>query len=113
MLNDKDKRLRADAASLNADTTDGILGNLSQRLGVLGGRTTRGWQPLDCEKALADYSPPAEVPDRHAVRQAIGVPPVPEDLPAVSSLLQQLADQPLDPWAISLPIADCRLQIAE
>jgi hypothetical protein len=53
------------------------------------------------------------VPDRHAVRQAINVPELPDDLPAVSCLLRQLAEQALDPWTISLPIADSRLPIAE
>jgi hypothetical protein len=102
-LGDPVRRVKADTCSLNADTSDGVLGNLANRFGIRGGQATRGWQPLDSEKALADYSPPAEVPDGHAVRQAITVCPVPEDIPAVSSLLRQLADQPLDPWAISLP----------
>src|SRR5437899_12932608 len=54
ILNDLDKRVRADASSLNADTTDGVLAGLAQRYG-LEGETGRLWQPLDSEKALADY----------------------------------------------------------
>jgi hypothetical protein len=112
-LSEPARRVKADTCSLNADTTERILGNLSNRFGVQGGQATRGWQPLDSEKALADYSPAAEVPDRQAVREAIHVPALPDDLPAVPCLLRQLAEQPLDPWNISLPIADCRLPIAE
>jgi hypothetical protein len=106
-LSEPARRVKADTCSLNADTTDRILGNLSQRFGVQGGQAKRGWQPLDSEKALADYHLPAEVPDRQAVCQAITVPALPDDLPAVPSLLRQLANQSLDPWGVSLsPIAD-------
>ena len=102
ILNDIERRIRADAASLNADTTDGILAQFAQRYGVQEGKATRMWQPLDSEKALADYRPPAEVPDANAVRDALSVPEVPEDVPAVPLLLERLVQQPLDPWAIDL-----------
>src|SRR3954454_15994984 len=52
ILNDQDKRIRADAASLNADTVEGVLGRLSQRFGVQSGQARRMWQPLDSEKEL-------------------------------------------------------------
>jgi hypothetical protein len=64
------------------------------------------WQPLDDEKPLADYVPQAEVPDADAVRAALAVPEVPEELPAVPSLLERLVQQPLDPWGLDLPPAD-------
>jgi hypothetical protein len=102
-LSEVARRIKADASSLNSDTTDGILAALSRRFGMEGGQATRMWQPLDSEKALADYSPAAEVPDRHAVREAIAVPALPEDVPAAPSLLHQLGEQPLDPWALELP----------
>jgi hypothetical protein len=104
-LTDPVRRIKADVASLNADTTDGILKELEERFGMAGGQAKRLWQPLDSEKSLAHYSPPAEVPDRMAVRQAITVPTVPEEMPAVHSLLQQVAEQPLDPWAVEMPNA--------
>jgi hypothetical protein len=107
VLNDPEKRVRADAATLNADTTDGALARLCGRLGVRGGPANspfpgRAWQPLDQEKALADYVPPAEVPTAEEVEKALAVPAVPEGLPGVQTLLEQLVQQPLDPWSPSL-----------
>jgi hypothetical protein len=104
-LNDADRRLKADAGSLNADTADGTLTALAKRYGLEGGQATRMWQALDSEKSLADYTPAAEVPDKSQVREAIRVPDVPDELPAVPALLRQFAEQALDPWAISLPPA--------
>jgi hypothetical protein len=106
VLGDVERRIRADAASLNADTSEGLLAQLAQRFGLEGGQATRQWQPLDSEKALADYVPAAEVPDIDAVRQGITVAPLPEDVPAVPALLERLAQQPLDPWALELPPLD-------
>jgi hypothetical protein len=99
LLGDREKRLKADAASLNSDTADIILGGLATRFGLQGGQTTRMWQPLDSEKALAEYSPAAEVPDAEQLRASITLTPVPEEIPAALLLLAQLAGQPLDPWA--------------
>ena len=106
VLNDRERRGRADVASLNADTTDGTLGRLACCYGLKGGRAGRTWQPLDSEKPLADYVPPAEVPDANALRAALAVPEVPEELPAVPALLERLVQQPLDPWGLDLPPAD-------
>jgi hypothetical protein len=102
ILNDIERRIRADAASLNADTTDGVLAQLAERYGVQEGKAARTWQALDSEKALADYQPPADVPDAEAVRASLVLPQVPEDVPGVTNLLERLAQQPLDPWAIDL-----------
>src|SRR5215471_9346892 len=71
-INDKDKRIRADAASLNLDTTDGALRRLAERY-TQPGAVARA-EPLDVEKALADYTPPIAVPDAEEVRAAIAVP---------------------------------------
>lgn len=101
-FSDLERRIRADAASLNTDTTDGILAQLAQRYGVQQGQAVRTWEALDSEKQLADYRPPAEVPDANAVRAALVVPDAPEDVPMVPLLLEHLAQQPLDPWAIDL-----------
>src|SRR5215468_10162772 len=103
VLGDVERRIKADAASINADTTDGLLAQLSQRFGLEGGKASRQWQALDSEKALADYVPSAEVPEIEGVRGAIQAPALPEDVPAVPSLLERLALQPLDPWALDLP----------
>ena len=105
-LNDVEKRVSYDAGSLNADTNEGYLAQLARRYGLRGGQATRMWQPLDVEKPLADYSPPAEVPEPDAVRAALSVPAVPEDYPAAAALLERLVQQPLDPWALELPTQD-------
>jgi hypothetical protein len=102
VLNDPDRRIRADAASLNADTSEGVLTQLARRYGVEGGPNGRAWQPLDCEKALADYAPAAEVPDAAAVRAGLAVPDVPQELPAVAALLERFVQPTLDPWAPDL-----------
>src|SRR5262249_37415715 len=61
MLKDPEKRVRADAGSLNVDTADGVLRRLEQRFAGEGGETN--WQPRDCEKDLRDYTPSVEMPD--------------------------------------------------
>jgi hypothetical protein len=102
ILNDRERRIRADAASLNADTAEGTLAQFAQRYGMEGGQTSRMWQAQDVEKALSGYQPPAEVPEADAVRAALSVPDIPEDVPAVPLLLERLVQQPLDPWGIEL-----------
>ena len=105
VISDPDKRVRADSASLNPDTADGLLRRWCGRFGVgaTGGEVSVGWQPRDDEKPLADYAPPAEVPDASALRSALTVPEIPPEVPAVASLLDQAAREPIDPWAIVLP----------
>src|SRR5580704_12355640 len=65
VLNDKDRRIRADAASLNLDTTDGLLRDLVDRYG--GEAAAARCKPLDIEKNLADFRLPVEMPDLEAV----------------------------------------------
>lgn len=101
VLHDADRRVRADAASLNPDTTAGVLGRLVQQDGP--GGTGPAWQPLDEEKSLADYVPATEVPDVAEVRAAITVPDVPAEAPIVPQLLQQLVQEPVHPWSLDLP----------
>jgi hypothetical protein len=102
---DTDGWVRADAASLNADTGDGALASLTRRYGTAG-PAGRLWQALDSEKPLADYIPAAEVPDPEAVRAALAAPEIPPELPAVAPLLERLLRQPLDPWGLELPASD-------
>jgi hypothetical protein len=103
VLSDRDRRLRADAASLNADVLEGIISKLCVRYGLgPNGTQARLWQPFDVEKPLADYTPPAEIPDREAVKAGIMVPDVPQELPAVATLLERLAQTALDPWNYQL-----------
>src|SRR5262249_52587942 len=86
-LADTERRVKADAASLNVDTADAYLAELARSYGLEGGQAARTWQPLDSEKPLADYIPPAEVPDPAAVREALVVPPLPEEVPGAGAEL--------------------------
>jgi hypothetical protein len=103
VLRDLEARLRADAASLNVDLTEAVLARLALRFGVGGRDGGLRWTPLDREKALEGYDPPAEVPDPAEVAAAVTPPEVPDELPAVRALLDQLTAAPLDPWALGLP----------
>jgi len=103
MLKEPDKRVRADAASLNSETIDGTLRELARRYSGKAADGGSVWQPLDNEKALADYMPPVEMPDANAIRAALTAPEVPEELPGVALLLERMAQQLLDPWDLDLP----------
>jgi hypothetical protein len=100
-LNDLEKRIRADAASLNADTTAGTLQRLVQQYA---GKTssTGDCVLLDVEKALGDYTPPAEIPDANELRRAIAIPDVPQEFPAIQQILDQFLAEPLDPWKLEM-----------
>jgi hypothetical protein len=102
-LKDNERRIKFDAASINVDSTDGVMAELSGRYGLEGGQAARMWQPLDSEKDLAEYSPAADVPSLAGVKETIRVPEVPEEMPAALVLLEQLTQQALDPWAVELP----------
>ncbi|MCI0459350.1 MAG: hypothetical protein L0Z62_20565 [Gemmataceae bacterium] len=100
VVNDADKRVRADSASLNIDTTDATLRRLAERYTDPEAGAT--CQPLDAEKPLADYTPPTPVPDPDEVRAAIAVPNVPQEAPAVLQILDKFLQEPLDPWKLDL-----------
>src|SRR5205809_7264989 len=70
VINDPDRRVRADLTSLNTDTAAGLLERLAEAYGA-GPRGGPAWEPLDVEKQLEDYALPVEVPDAQEVRQAI------------------------------------------
>jgi hypothetical protein len=101
VVNDPDRRLRAEASSLNLDLGEGVLRSLADRFGVGAPR----WQPRDEEKALIEHSPAIEVPSSAEIRQGVAVPEIPADLPAVAWLLEQIIQEPLDPWALPFPSA--------
>jgi hypothetical protein len=46
------------------------------------------------------------VPAIETVRTAVVVPDLPEDIPAVTHLIRQLAQEVLDPWNLELPSQD-------
>jgi hypothetical protein len=102
ILNDPDRRVRADVASFNLDTLDETLTKIARRFETPGDAAGTG-RPQDVEKPLADYSPSVEVPNVEELRRAVVMPDVPEGFPAVAALLDQLARQPIDPWALTIP----------
>jgi hypothetical protein len=59
--------------------------------------------PLDVEKDLANYTPPAEIPDQDEIRSALTIPDVPQAMLAVPTLLERLVQSVLDPWGFELP----------
>jgi len=102
VINDADRRVRADATSMNPDTSDGTLRQLAERYGVTGPTPAPRWRPWDAEKSLADYTPPIEVPRPEEVRGSLQVPEVPRELPAVAWLVEQFVKEPIDPWNLPL-----------
>lgn len=102
VINDGDRRLRADSISLNPDTAEGTLRQLAERYGVAGPVPTPGWQPWEVEKPRGDYTPPGDVPHADEVRQSAPLPDVPREIPAVAWLVEQFAQEPLDPWNLTL-----------
>jgi hypothetical protein len=101
MLQDVDKRVRADTASINLDTTEGSLKRLVKQFGPQD--AAPACKPLDAEKALADYTPDVTVPDPAPVQAEIALPPAQIEVPMVRRLLEQLVETPIDPWSVSLP----------
>ena len=101
IINDPDRRVRADAVSFNIDTTDGLLRKLRDRYQGKG-RATSGCKPLDVEKNLSEYAPPTPVPDAAEVRAQIPLPEIPREIPAVKLILEQAVKQPIDPWDVNL-----------
>ena len=102
ILSDSDKRLRADAASFNLDTANGILRDLSRQFGKEASTVSR-CNPIDVEKNLADYSPTVDIPDLDMTRSTIAIPPIPHELPAAREILEKFVREPLDPW--NLPVS--------
>jgi hypothetical protein len=101
VINDPERRVRADAASLNVDTVSGVLRGLTTRYASA---STGGpaWQPLPIELPRAEYVPPPDLPNATEVREGIVLPPLPEEIPLVAELLKQFGAQSVDPWAADL-----------
>src|SRR5262249_1448904 len=80
MLSEADRRIKADAASLNVDTSDGVLKGFCERFEGKQ-QAPAGCRPIDIEKSLADYQPPTPIPDSEEIRRAIPVPEIPREVP--------------------------------
>ena len=101
IVGNTEQRIRADAISLNLDTTDGTLRKLRERF--QGKRPSEvGARPLDVEKWLGDYVPPAPVPTIDELRANVHVPELPPSVPAVRALLESFAAEAVDPWQVDL-----------
>ena len=57
---------------------------------------------MDDEKDLSSYQPAVEIPAAEAVKADILEPDAPEEMPAVVSLLEELARMSVDPWSVEL-----------
>jgi hypothetical protein len=101
VFSEAEKRIRADAASLNLDTADGVLRDLSEHFGG-SAAADRRCRLIDEEIDLRDYAPAVELPTAAEIMSGIVVPDVPEETPAARSILEEFLRQPLDPW--NLPI---------
>src|SRR5205823_6182928 len=99
LLIDTERRIRADAASLNIDTTDGVLQALRERFA---GEDAAGCKPIDVEKDLSTYEPPVTVPSLEEVRRLVPEPQIPREVPAVQVILDEFVRTPLDPWDVNL-----------
>jgi hypothetical protein len=98
-ISERDKRVLADSSSLNADTTAGTLRQLTQEYASAGGT---GCRPVDVEKDLSGFTPAVDIPDQEQIRQAIQLPDIPCEFPAVRKLLETMAVEPIDPWELGL-----------
>lgn len=96
-ITDPDKRVLADSASLNIDTTEGVLKQLVAAYDRKGGGRAGG-QPIDVEKHLADYSPAIEVPEMDEIRKSITIPQIPREFPAIRQMLELVVKESIDPW---------------
>jgi hypothetical protein len=101
VLNDVERRVRADIGSLNTDTLDRALCEVALRFGV-GETTGPAWTPCDVEKPVEDYTPPAEIPDVPALLKSIILPEPPFEIPAALKLLEEFARGRMDPWQVEL-----------
>ncbi len=99
-INELEKRLHADSASLNLDTVALVLQELKEKYG---GKDAVSCQPQDKEKDLSDYSPEMEIPDPDAYQKSITPPEVPREFPAVPQILEDFSQEPIDPWDLNLP----------
>ncbi|MGE3808799.1 MAG: hypothetical protein AB7K24_29390 [Gemmataceae bacterium] len=97
VLNDFERRLRADVTSLNIDSVERILRRLEERYGLTLGQL--GWQPHDAPDPER-HEEAGSVPDAREWLERIVVPELPWEVPAAEAILEEFARSPLDPWHI-------------
>ncbi len=106
VLREPEARLRADVASLNLDLAEQMIGQLAARFAVDSHRAGL-WQPIDIPEPADEDSTP--LPDPEALRTSIVLPDPPSEAPAIARIVQEWIEQPMDPWAIELPVTGDRL----
>src|SRR5262245_21072852 len=97
VLLDRDRRVMADAVSLNPDTSSGELRQLLAKHGPLEPELPT-WKPLEAPLPELPDPPPNLIPDPAALRATLPTPEIPIELPAVTRLLEEIRTAPLDPW---------------
>ena len=100
ILQDRDRRVLADILSLNPDTLAAEMRQLLQleKHGALEPEEP-GWTPVEPPLPELPKMLPEQLPDMEAVRADIAIPEIPLDLPAISRMLEEVANAPIDPWS--------------
>jgi hypothetical protein len=96
-LRDPERRARADAASLNVDTSERVLARLEGQYAV----RTPAWLPQRPEIGWSAVELDVPVPAIEEVRGRVRLPALPAE-PSVAWLLDEWLQQPIDPWAENL-----------
>lgn len=89
-LRDPERRLDADAASLNLDTQAGELARLQRLYGLEPDRPS--WTPADPE-------PPPDGPDAATLLAQLPLPPEPLEVAGLERFLDDFANESIDPWS--------------
>jgi hypothetical protein len=97
-LLDREKRIVADALSLNPDVASRELHQLLEKNGPLEPEVTT-WTP--CDSPLPDVpEPPAGlIPEIETLVSQLAVPEMPLELPAIDRMFEESVAATLDPWA--------------
>ena len=98
VLLDRDKRVLADAQSLNPDTAPGELRELMARHGPLEPEAAT-WAPRESPLPDLPDPPPNLMPDIDALRASLTMPNLPLEMPAADRILEEIIAAELDPWA--------------
>src|ERR1051326_3946674 len=84
---DAERRIKADVTSLNLDLLDGSLRKIARRFSNGQGGPRPTWRPLDVDKPPQTWDAPVDLPAWQEVRDSIVLPVIPEEVPAIRSLL--------------------------
>ena len=98
VLLDRDKRVLADVASLNADIATGELRQLLEKHGPLEPEAPT-WAPRESPLPDLPEAPAGLIPELEALRETLPMPEIPLELPAIDRILDEVIAARLDPWA--------------